>query len=321
MMRLSLSLGLLASCTCITSLVGCSAGAAPMQPLQGANGEAVAQTGRSLNSVDPSYRVSAPLVFVANTSNEVQIYPANNLKKNPKPTATITDAVGCPSGLAMDRQGTLYVANDCAGDYSSYSITEYPKGQTAHSLSITDGIRYPAGLAVDNSLTLYVSNVWGNGNISEYAAGATSPSRVISGQGITAPWGLTLDTKQNLYVADYVTDQIFKIPKGTSNANPLNLQGLKRPIGVAFDSLGNLWVADLKGFVNVYPPGKTSPSETISDGYTEPFAISEDSAGTVAVANWEHPDVVYEYAPNQFSPEAALTKDIKTSTGVLIKKP
>ncbi|HEY1883576.1 MAG TPA: hypothetical protein VGG51_11105 [Candidatus Cybelea sp.] len=190
-----------------------------------------------------------------------------------------------------------------------------------HSISITDGINYPAGLAVDSALTLYVSNVKGVANISEYAAGATSPSRVISGQGLTAPWGLTLDAKQNLYVADYVTDQIFKIPKGTSNVNPLNLQGLKKPIDVAFDSSGNLWVADLKGFVNVYPPGATSPSETLSEGYTEPFAISEDAAGTVVVANWHDPDALYEYAPDQFSPEATLTKNIKISTGVLLKKP
>lgn len=310
MARFSFSAAPLTSCAFIMCLVACSAGGGQPQLLQ-----------------DPppashtAYTSSAPLLFVANTSNEVQIYPASKLTKNPKPVATITDAIGCPGGLAMDKKGTLYVANQCSGIYGEYSVTEYLNGHTTHSVTITDGVDYPAGLAVDSALTLYVSNLRLTPNISEYPVGSTSPSRVISGQGLTAPWGLTLDAKQNLYVADYVTDQIFKIPKGTSTVNPLDLQGLKRPIGVAFDSLGNLWVADMKGFVNVYPPGKRTPSETITGGYTTPFAISEDTDGTVVVANWHDPDAVYEYAAGQFTPEATLTKKLGEPTGVLISKP
>ncbi|HEY2473563.1 MAG TPA: hypothetical protein VGI19_02060 [Candidatus Cybelea sp.] len=320
--RFWFTLRLLASCASIVNLVDCGAGSGPLEPQQNGLGNSVARRLREKPAdVSPAYQSSGLLLFVANTANEVEIYPAGKLKKNPKPVATITDAIGCPSSLAMDKQGALYVANECAGVYADYSVTEYPKGQTTHSVTLTDGIDYPAGLAVDKALTLYVSNLRGTPNISEYPSGATSPSRVISGQGLTAPWGLTLDAKQNLYVADYVTDQIFKIPKGTSNVNPLDLQGLKRPIALAFDSLGNLWVADMKGFVNVYPPGKRTPSETLSDGYTTPFAISEDAGGTVIVANWHDPDAVYEYAPGQFSAEATLTKDIRESTGVVIGQP
>jgi sugar lactone lactonase YvrE len=306
----------------MVSLVGCSAGGGPVQPPLDANSKAVIPAAHAKGAgVHTTYRTSATLVFVGDTSSEVQIYPAKKLKKNPAPMATITDAIGCPYGLAMDKRGTLYVANECAPN-SKYSVTEYSKGETTHSVTITDGINYPAGLAVDKARTLYVSNsAYNDASIAEYAAGATSPSKVITGSGLVAPWGLTLDAKQNLYVADYVAVQVYEIPKGTSKLEPLNLQGLSKPVGVAFDSSGNLWVADLAGFVNVYPPGGTSPSETLSYGYTTPFAISEDAHGTIVVANWQSPDVVYEYAPGQYSAEAALTKDIKTSTGVLIRKP
>ena len=323
MKLLPFSFGPLAGCASLIVLIGCSATGGSLQPMPDANFKVVAPTARAQGAgVHASYRTSKPLVFVADTSSEVQIYPAKTLKKNPAPVATITDAIGCPYGLAMDKKGTLYVANECASGSTGYSVTEYPKGQTTHSVSITDGINYPAGLAIDKAQTLYVSNSkYQSPSIAEYPAGATSPSKVITGQGLIAPWGLTLDAKQNLYVADYDEAQIYEIPKGTTKLKPLNLQGLKEPVGVAFDASRNLWVADLGGFVNIYPPGATSPSETLSYGYTTPFAISEDPTGTIVVANWQYPDVVYEYASGQDSPEAALTKDIKTSTGVLIRKP
>lgn len=323
MRRLSYLSGSLAGCAYIISLAACGAGSGSVQPPLASNVRTIIPTARASGArAHSAYRASSTLVFVADTTSEVQIYPAKKLKKNPGPIATITDSIGCPYGLAMDKKGTLYVANECAYNSSGYSVTEYPKGQTTHSVTITNGIEYPAGLAVDKARTLYVSNsAYNNASIAEYKAGGTSPSTVITGQGLVAPWGLALDAQQNLYVADYVAVQVFEIPKGTSKLEPLNLQGLTRPVGAAFDSSGNLWVADLAGFVNVYPPGGTSPSETLSYGYTTPFAISEDSAGTIVVANWQSPDVVYEYARGQYSAEAALTNDIKTSTGVLIRKP
>lgn len=335
MRSLQLSFWWLACCTSIVALVGCSANGGGLLQPQSTTWDAMtgntktegATAGTPRNGIQnehrnaPSYIVSVPLVFEANFNpDEIRVYRARRLKKNPAPIAKITDAIGCPYGLAMDRQGTLYVANQCSPTSNRYTVTEYPKGQTTHSVSITNGIDNPAGLAVDRAGTLYVSNEMTE-SIAEYPQGATSPSKVVSGQGLVAPWGLALDAKQNLYVADYIANQVFEIPKGTGTVKALNLSGLTEAIAVAFDSAGNLWVADFSGYVNIYPPGATVPSQHLTYGYTSPWAVSADRSGNVVVANFQIPDLVYEYAPGQFTPEATLTHGITTPTGVLIRKP
>jgi len=97
---------------------------------------------------------------------------------------------------------------------------------------------------------------------------------------------------------------------------------LVEPLGVAFDNLGNLWVTDGSGDkVNIYPPGSTTPSQSITTGYTFPYAISIDPRGAVAVSNINSPALVYAYAPGVFTPFATLTNGITLPTGLLLRKP
>jgi sugar lactone lactonase YvrE len=264
-----------------------------------------------------TYPTNETLLFVSENvgTGHIGIYAAKSLKRNQGPIAEITDAIATPYGMAMDSSGTLYVA-----DNPESAITEYPKGQTTHSVTITDGLDGPLGLAIDKSGTLYVSN--GGGTIQEYANGATSPTKTVTGGGMTDPFGLALDKKQNLYIADFIAAQVFELPKGGSAVKSLNLQGLGEPVGVCFDASGNLWVANgNSGTITVYPPGSTSPSETIRSGYTNPYAMSGGS-GTVVVSNSALPNTtVYGYKSDHFTPFATLTKGIVDVTGLLLAKP
>jgi hypothetical protein len=263
-----------------------------------------------------TYPTNETLLFVSENvgSGHIGIYLAKTLKKNRPPIAEITDVTSIPYGLALDAVGTLYVA-----DNSNSNITEYPKGQTTHSVTITDGVSNPLGLAIDSKGTLYVSNI--PGAIQEYAHGATSPTKTITG-GLTAPFGLALDKKQNLYVADFIAAQVFEIPKGSSTVKSLNLQDLTDPVGVCFDASGNLWVTNGNGgSLNVYPPGKTAPSQTIS-GYTNAYAIGSDAQGSVVVSNTSGPNTeIYAYKPGQYNPYATLNKGVVSVTGLLLAKP
>jgi sugar lactone lactonase YvrE len=292
-------------------LAGCAGAAAPY-PAPMPPGEAAGDSGRPLPA---TYPTNQQLLFVSENvgTGHVGIYLAKSLKKNREPIAEITDAISTPYGLAQDSSGTLYVA-----DNPESAITEYPKGQTTHSVTITDGLDSPLGLAIDKSGTLYVSNV---GTIQEYAHGSTSPTKTVTGGGMTNPFGLALDKKQNLYIADFIAAKVFELPKGGSSVTSLNLQGLSEPIGVCFDASGNLWVTNANGGgITVYPPGQTSPSETITSGYTNPYAISA-AGGIVVASNSALPNTtVYAYKSGDYTPYATLTKGVVSVTGLLLTK-
>lgn len=277
--------------------------------------------GGARRSVHSAYATNASLVFEGDQQEAaVNIYQTAALGSNPAPISTIHVAVGCPYGLAMDKKGTLYVANNCGGN----DVEEYPKGSTTLSTTITDGISNPLGTAIDKHGTLYVSNY--PPAITEYAFGTTSPSKTITGGGMEDPFGVALDKAGNLYIADFGATAVFELPAGSSTLTNLNLQGLGEPIGLAIDQkTGYLWETGGEGnVVNVYKlGGSTSPIETFS-GNGDPYAISlqnkhkpkgevvESDLGTLAV---------YAYKPGSYTPYATLTNGIDLPTGLLISKP
>jgi len=274
---------------------------------------------RIQNSARPDavYPTTSLLLFEADSDlQQVAIYKHKNIPANSAPIATITDGIVCPTGMAMDKAGRLYVTNNCGES----TITEYPKGHTHHTVTITNGISNPLGAAIDKNGTLYVSNF--PASITEYPFHTTTPSLTITGGGLTNPFGLAIDKNGNLFVADFGASQVFEIAAGSSTVVPLNLQDLTEPLGVAFDNGGNLWVTDGAGDkVNVYPPGSTTPSHTITAGYTFPYAIGFDPQGSGAISNTNSPVAIYNYKPGQFTSYATLTNDVALPTGLLLRTP
>jgi DNA-binding beta-propeller fold protein YncE len=269
-------------------------------------------------SIGQTYPTTDLLVFEGDSNNQrVAIYKHKGIKNNAAPIATITDSILCPYGMVVDKRGKLYVANNCGAS----TITEYPKGKTTHNKTITDGISNPLGLAMDKNGTLYVSNY--PAAITEYPLGSTSPSTTITGSGMVDPFGLALDSSGNLFVADFGASQVFEIAAGTTTVTPLNLQDLAEPLGVAIDkTTGNLWVTDGSGDkINVYPPNSTTPSQSISTGYTFPYAISIERHGAGVNSNIDTPIAVYAYKPGQFTSYATLTNGVSLPTGLLIAVP
>jgi hypothetical protein len=268
--------------------------------------------------VHPNYPTTAPLIFVADQEEAAtNVYVASALASNPAPTATIPMPVGCPYGEAIDKHGTLYVATNCGGN----TIEEFAKGSTTPSTALTDGVSNPLGVAVDKKGTIYVSNY--PASITEYAAGSTSPTTTITGQGLTDPFGVALDKKGDLFVADFGALQVFEIAAGTTTVTPLNLQDVSEPVGVAVErKSGDLWVTDGEGDkVLVYPAGSTTPSQTITAGYTFPYAVSIYKKGSAVVSNIDTPVAVYAYAKNTYTSYATLTNDVELPTGLLWAKP
>jgi DNA-binding beta-propeller fold protein YncE len=271
------------------------------------------------HSMRPAYSTKGSLVFEGDQSQTaVNIYQTKNLASNPSPIGTILVSTGCPYGLATDKKGTLYVADNCGGN----DVEEYAKGQTTLKTAITDGISNPLGLAIDKSGTLYVSNY--PAAITEYAYGTTSPSKTITGGGMSDPFGLALDKAGNLYIADFGADQVFELPAGGSSVTPLNLSDISEPLGVAVDKKnGDLWVTDGSGNkINIYAAGSTTPKQSIA-GQGFPYAISFQNKGKPkgeVVYSDLGTDSVYAFKPGAYTSYATLTNGITLPTGLLITK-
>lgn len=276
-------------------------------------------------SVHPTYATNASLVFEGDQEEAaVNVYQTADLSSDPGAIATIHVLNGCPYGLALDKKGTLYVADNCSGN----DIEEYPKGSTTEKTAITDSVSNPLGIAIDGHGTLYVSNY--PAAIEEYKKGATSPFQSVTGQGLTDPFGVALDRAGNLYIADFGASGVFEVPYGTTTATNLGLTGCGEPIGVAVDEKNNyLWVTCGSGnTINVYKLGTTSPFETIP-GNDYPYAISVENrrgtakgepTGTVVESDIETAEV-YAYAPGQYTSYATLNNGVELPTGLLIEKP
>ena len=113
-------------------------------------------------------------------------------------------------------------------------------------------------------------------SITEYPPGRTSPSKTITGGGMTDPFGLALDSSGNLYIADFGANAVFELPAGGSSVTNLGLHRARRAArGSPSTTAKGLWETDGSGKnINVYKlGGSTSPINTIA-GSGEPYAIS-----------------------------------------------
>ena len=216
------------------------------------------------------------------------------------------NSLAAPQAVALDSSGNLYVADT----YNS-RVLYYPAGSTTATRvygqfgSFTTGIsnnggisanslNLVVGLALDSSGNLYVADNQNN-RVLFYPSGSTTATRVygqlgsfttntenaggISANSLLEPEYLTLDSSDNLYVADQANNRVLFYPSGSTTAtrvygqlgsfttSTMNNGGISAssfwyPEGIALDSSGNLYVADYyNNRVLFYPSGSTTATQ------------------------------------------------------------
>jgi hypothetical protein len=139
-----------------------------------------------------------------------------------------------PTGLAIDREGYLYVS--CRNDGTIHRVS--PDGR---SMQWIEGMGIATGLAFDANGNLYVGDR--SGTI--FKIGADREIFVIATlEPSVAAYHLAFSPTGDLFVTGPTTssfDRVYKIsPAGEVS---VFYRGLGRPQGIAFDRLGNLYVA------------------------------------------------------------------------------
>jgi sugar lactone lactonase YvrE len=156
-----------------------------------------------------------------------------------------------PSGLALDRQGNLFVS--CRHDGTIHRIS--PEGRAEQWV---EGMGIATGIAFDRNENLYVGDR--SGTIFKI-----SPSREIfvfaTIEPSIAAYHLAFHSDGDLYVTGPTTssyDRVYRITTGGEVST--FFRGLGRPQGLAFDRDHNLYVAasygGRRGIVRVTPQGR-----------------------------------------------------------------
>jgi streptogramin lyase len=172
------------------------------------------------------------------------------------PDAPLHTGFSSPTGLAFDRDGTVYVSNWSADTVERIT----PDGRRSTFAEVPS----PAGLAVDARGDVYVASYSGDvvhritrsGDRREFATGFHTPT------------GISFDSAGNLLVCNRGSDEIMRVtPEGVASRVA---GGLSTPVGVVEDSTGTIYVSNYVGGVL---------SRITRDGTVESLSTDFDGLG------------------------------------------
>jgi len=223
----------------------------------------------------------------------------------PNNVAATSANIARPRGMFRDSSGNLYVAADSSNrifkiDPSGLLTVVAGNGTSGFSgdggPALAAMLNTPRSVAVDNQGNVFVGEANNHrvrridavtGIITTYAGGG---STYVDGQPATnvflnLPYGLTVDSNGNVYVADAGFARVRRIDATTHIITTVG-GPMSNPGAMVFDSLGNLFVADVSGLIwridaitgiqTIFLTGLNSPAGLAFDGAGNLFFSEEN---------------------------------------------
>jgi sugar lactone lactonase YvrE len=206
-------------------------------------------------------------IWIANCGNDtVTQYPGGDPSR-----ARVSAGIGIesPFGIAINQRGQAFVA----GNGNSRVAMLNPDGSPTSVSPISGGgINRPMGVAVDSRGNIWVANFAvpfichpptppfppGGSATLLGSEGVPDPGSPFRGGGLRAPWGITVDGDDNVWVANFDGQRVSQLcgkrtkhcPPGAETGDPIapdsgyGFDGLTRNTGIGIDPSGNVWLAN-----------------------------------------------------------------------------
>ena len=127
------------------------------------------------------------------------------------------------------------------------------------------------------------------------------------------PYGIAEDKHGSIYVVQNCPPDgnvVDVFPKGSTSPSRQITDGISNPLGAAIDAKGDLYVSNSPAAITVYPPGASSPSQTITGGgMSAPFGLAFDKNGNLFIADFGA-DQVFEVAKGTTTPVPLNLQDL-----------
>ncbi|AYE99480.1 serine/threonine protein kinase (plasmid) [Mycobacterium paragordonae] len=175
-----------------------------------------------------------------------------------------------PQGLAVDANGTVYVA-----DFNN-RVVKLAAGSSTQTVLPFTGLTYPQGVGVDATGNIYVADR-GNNRVVKFDP--RSDTQIdLPFTGLNHPDGVAIDPSGTVYVTDSDNDRVLKLNAGSSTPTELPFTGLTAPSGIAVDTAGAVYVTDHEtGKVVKLDSGSSAPKVLPFAG-GHPVGVAVDSS-------------------------------------------
>jgi sugar lactone lactonase YvrE len=159
------------------------------------------------------------------------------------------------------------------------------------------------GLAFDSGGNLYVAS--SGDTVSKFSSSGAYLSSIGNSSNLRFPWGLAIDSLDNLYVANYKGYNISKFDYSGNHINNIDLD-YYMPWGLTVDSSYNIYVAN-SGFVSKFDSSGNHIAN-ISENLGYASSVTLDSSGNLYVSNYAGS---YAYSINKYSSSGRLLSTIR----------
>ena len=213
---------------------------------------------------------------------------------------TITNHLNGPWGLAVDRSGNVYIADE--GNFRVLKETPTAQGYTESIFveQATSGVSYflPYGVATDGAGDVFVLN-GGDGQILKFSPSHHTYSETIiprPSSSYGSPTGIAADASGNIYITFFYSSgsvlELSPTAKGYKAKTIGAGLGLFS-LGVTVDLSGNVYATEsLGGAIYRETPALGGYTQSVVDsGYIDPYGLAADAFGNLYVADFENPTV------------------------------
>ena len=222
-------------------------------------------------------------VFTAGADGSIVKTPAGG----GTPATVASNLGGSPISLAVDGADNLYVVIEVFGIEFDNIVLKVPAGRGSPVKIGGPGL--PVGVAVDPAGDAFIAEA--GEDIAEIPANGGPDFYIPSSVGLN-PGGVAVDAKENLFVTDLNTGDVFELPFTSGSRITLGT-GFSSPVGIAVDNAGNVFVAD-NGNNDVVEIPAAGGSQAVGTSLNAPVNVAVNAEGDLYIADTGNKRVVEE---------------------------